>query len=70
MAFKAPVLNVPLAALAPLQSPPAMQELGLLVELQVKVTVVPGFTGLTGLLERLAIGRLGGGSFTATVTVA
>ena len=47
--FTAPVVWLPLAALEPLQEPPAVQELGLLVADQVIVELLPVFieVGLT-----------------------
>lgn len=70
------MLRVPMAcepppvALAPVQSPDAVQELGVLVTAQVSVTGVPGVKGPTGLLESETIGRYGGGVAAATVAVA
>lgn len=64
------VCEPPAVALAPPQSPVAVQKLGVLVTVQLSVMPDPGVIGPMGLLERATIGRLGGGSTAATVVVA
>ena len=61
--FKAPVLIVPLTAMAPLQSPLAVQEDGEFVAFQVRVALLPVVTEI-GAADKLTVGAIGGTTFT------
>jgi hypothetical protein len=66
--ISAPVLAVPLVALAPVQSPLAVQDVGLLVADQVSVELLPDEIAI-GLALNETIGAAGIVTFTVAVRV-
>lgn len=60
------MLKLPLAGFAPLQSPLAVHDVGLLVVVQLSVVDAPGNIGPIGLAANVTIGKPGGGLVTTT----